>query len=62
MTADAPARSRAALTGAPRRSPAPRRSRAAFDAAAHDGRAALIPYAVAGYPDAASAESGSRSR
>jgi tryptophan synthase alpha chain len=32
------------------------RIRAAFDAATRDGRAALIPYAVAGYPDAATSE------
>jgi tryptophan synthase alpha chain len=30
----------------------PARIRAAFEAASRDGRAALIPYAVAGYPDA----------
>ena len=33
--------------------PGANRIRAAFDAAAADGRAALIPYVVAGYPDAA---------
>ena len=33
-----------------------RRIRAAFRSAASDGRAALIPYAVAGYPDAALSE------
>ncbi len=32
--------------------PGARRIRAAFDAAAEEGRAALIPYLVAGYPDA----------
>jgi tryptophan synthase alpha chain len=32
------------------------RIRRAFDAAAREGRAALIPYAVAGYPDAATSE------
>ena len=32
--------------------PGARRIAAAFDRARHEGRAALIPYVVAGYPDA----------
>jgi tryptophan synthase alpha chain len=57
MAVDAPARNRGTHRGhAPAAIRGAARIRAAFDAAATDGRAALIPYAVAGYPDAATSE------
>ena len=42
----------AAMTGGTDDTAGARRIRAAFDRAAADGRAALVPYVVAGYPDA----------
>ena len=56
MTVAAPTRARPSRAAAESRgtddTTGARRIRAAFDRAAGDGRAALIPYVVAGYPDA----------
>ncbi len=56
MTVAAPTRARPSRAAAESRgtddTTGARRIRAAFDRAAADGRAALIPYVVAGYPDA----------
>src|SRR3954469_10168401 len=57
MTVDAPARSGGGQrTGAAQSILGAVQIRTAFDGAANDGRAALIPYAVAGYPDAETSE------
>jgi tryptophan synthase alpha chain len=56
MAVEAPARTRSPRTHDASQIQGAAQIRAAFSAAAKDNRAALIPYAVAGYPDAETSE------